>query len=82
MTLDCPEQNCSNFGDNYDDSQKKTVPNSLSEEATSHGSGPDLEVDCHAKKFQFSHGSGLDFEVDCHAKKFQFSNQMTYPVSL
>ena len=31
LSLDCLKQNCSNYGDSYDDSQKKIVPNSQSD---------------------------------------------------
>ena len=55
MRLACLNQNCSNYGDEYDDSQKDIVPNSQSDYATSDGSGPDSEFYCHTTKFQFSY---------------------------
>ena len=61
MKLDCLKQNCSNYGDSYDDSQKEIVPNSQSDYATSNGSGPDSEVDCHAKKFRFCYPMTFPF---------------------
>ena len=63
MSLDCLKQNCSNYGDSYDDTQKKIVPTSQSDYATSDGSGPDSEVDCHAKKFRFSNPITFPFSV-------------------
>ena len=53
--LACLNQNCSNYGDNYDDAQKQVVPNSQSDYATSDGSGLESEFDCHVTKFQFSY---------------------------